>query len=100
MIFHQGIIVFDLSAMVLMLILSNLSKRLGEALKIAPFYRLLFVTAGMMFCAAALDAARGVIQVRAMDLVTVVVRITAGVCAAFACLPYWKWLFTEYFYKK
>ena len=41
----HSIILFDASVVVIMLIIAYLSRRIGEALKIKPFYRLLYLTA-------------------------------------------------------
>jgi len=46
---------FDISFIIAMLVISYLSKRLGDALKVAPFYKLLYITAAFVAVASIID---------------------------------------------
>ena len=48
----HSLILFDASTIVIMLIIAYLSRRLGEALKIRPYYRMLYVTSLVIAVAA------------------------------------------------
>jgi hypothetical protein len=89
-------IVFDISAIVIMVILGYLSRRLGEALKIAPYYKLLYVTAAAVFLAFAVDTLPDVLRPPAVVAAAMIVRLVAGAVALIVCLRYWRWLFNEY----
>ena len=95
---QQSLFVVDMSVMVTMVVLADLSRRLGEALKIRPYYRTLYVTIGMVFAAFVLDAFRETLPYRVLDLVAIAMRAVAGVLGIVVCLPYWRWLFTEFFH--
>jgi hypothetical protein len=96
----QGLLIFDMSSMVLMLVLLYLSRRLGEALKIAPYYRLLYVTTVLIFIASGIDAFHESFPDPYFGTISIIIRAAAGCIAVAACLPYWKWLFAEYFFKQ
>lgn len=100
MLLFQAMFLFDVSAMVIMVILAYLSKRLGEALKIPPYYRLLYVTALLILIASGLDTLQQTAQGALLPKVTMAVRAVSACAALGVCLPYWKWLFSEYFLSK
>jgi hypothetical protein len=96
----QGLLVFDMAAMVTMLILSYLSRELGNALKIKPYYRFLYVTTVLIFIASGIDAFHDAFPDPLFGTISIIIRTMAGSIAICACLPYWKWLFAEYFFKQ
>jgi hypothetical protein len=96
----QSLFVFDIAAMVAMIVLANLSKRLGDALNTPPWYRLLYATTACVFAAFALDTFRESLHSEVLTLIAVGLRALAGVLALYALLQYWKWLFAEFFHPK
>lgn len=94
---QQSIFMVDIAMMIAMLVLANLSKRLGEALKVPPFYRILYVSATCVFAALAIDTFHATLQYPVLNLISMYTRAAAGVLACLTCLPYWKWLFGEFF---
>ncbi len=93
----HSLFVADVAVMVSMLVLANLSARLGDALKIPPYYRILYVTTALVLAAFALDTFRETLQAPLLDLVAIAMRAAAVVAAAAVCLPYWHWVFREIF---
>ena len=91
----ESFILFDISAIIIILLMGYLSKQLGVALKIPPFYRIIYSSGFAIFIAAAIDLYNSSVSVSSL-----IIRVTAAGIAFFFCLPYWKWLFTEYFFKK
>jgi hypothetical protein len=96
----QALFLFDVSAIVLMVILAYLSKRLGEALKIPPYYRLFYATALLVLVASGLDTLEQTAHAGLLPKITMAVRAVSAAAALVVCLPYWKWLFSEYFLNK
>jgi hypothetical protein len=96
----QSILIFDMAAMVTMLSLLALSKRIGEALKIPKWYRILFLTTLMTFAASGIDAFHDSFSDPVFGITAMTLRVVAAIVAFATCLPYWKWLFSEYFFKQ
>ncbi len=95
------IVFLDIAVIIIFLVLAYLSKRLGEALKTPPFYKLFYVGAVVI-------AVTMVIQVFSMIIVTPILsqisdsvlmgmRFLSGFLAVVASLQYWRWLFSEFF---
>lgn len=93
----QSLFVVDMAMMFGMLVLADLSRRLGEALKVRPYYRLLYVTTAFVFVAFGIDTFRETLQYPVLNVVSMALRACAGALAVVVCLPYWKWLFPEFF---
>jgi hypothetical protein len=91
------LIVFDCSVAISMLILAYLSKRLGNALKIRPYYALLYAMAILIAMADGIDIAAFSFSVKHWPQATLYIRGIAGCIAFGVCLRYWKWLFSEFF---
>jgi hypothetical protein len=93
-------IMLDASLITSMLILAYLSRKMGNALKIRPYYVILFVAAMVIAAASGIDAGMRAVTIMAsplISLVTLVMRVCAGVAALCVCLRYWSWLFSEFF---
>jgi len=90
-------LLFDCSMMSSMLILAYLSRKMGEALKIFPYYLVLYVAALLVVAAAGIDIAVKAQAVGVLPQWAAVLRCLAGAAAVAASLRYWKWLFGEYF---
>lgn len=95
--FPQGIFFFDVSSIIFMFVLAYLSNRLGEALKIPPFYKALYVTAMMVIAASVLDVVAGIIPIPSSAKISMLIRFAAGGTACFIVLRYWLWVFSEFF---
>jgi len=91
------LILFDCAMITIMLILAYLSKRIGNALKIKPYYLLLYVTAILIVVAGIIDLAALSFSVVRWPPYTLYIRGAAGCMATGVCLRYWKWLFSEFF---
>ncbi len=97
MIIH-GIVLFDLSAMMAMLVIASLSKTIGEAQRIAAYYKLLYVTSLIVCIAAFTDSLPYLgLDVSIVHAVAMGLRFIAGCIALPVCLRYWKWVISEYF---
>jgi hypothetical protein len=99
-----NLIILDTAAAVIMIVLASLSRRLGEALKIRPYYRLIYAAVTLLLAASLINAvfydpAAAATARTALDVVPAGLRFTAGIIAAASCLRYWKWLFSEYLKK-
>ena len=99
---HSITIIFlDIAAIALFLVLADLSKRLGEALKTPAYYKLFWV--GMVSIVLAM-LINTITLSNNIDLsikhpvsmiVSMALRFFAGCCAVFASLKYWQWLIAE-----
>lgn len=90
-------VLLDCSAVISMLILAYLSKRLGNALKVRPYFILLYVTAVLVAVAAGVDIAAMSFSAPHWPRFSLYLRGIAGCIAFGVCLRYWKWLFSEFF---
>lgn len=97
MIYLQGIFFFDVSVIIFMMVLSYLSSRLGEALKIPAYYKIFYVTSFIIICASALDIVSGVVPLTGITTISLFMRFVAGVLACAIGMRYWMWVFTEFF---
>jgi hypothetical protein len=97
MIQHQSIFFFDVSAIIFMFVLAYLSNRLGEALKIPPWYKVLYGTAVLIVAASVLDVLSGIIPVPSIIRISLFLRFLAGIVSCGIVLRYWMWVFSEFF---
>jgi len=95
----EGLIVFDIASICIMMLISYLSKQLGGALKIPPYYRIFYVTSFIVFICAVLDSFHNALDFQYLTTITLSIRMVSGIVALIVCFPYWKWLFSEYFSK-
>jgi hypothetical protein len=94
----SALIVFDIAVCVMMAVLASLSARLGSALKIGPWYRLLYFACALVLLALAVDTiviSSSVAHTR-LHVLTLGLRLIAGILALGVSLRYWKWLFGEF----
>ncbi|MDG5814430.1 hypothetical protein QA601_05035 [Chitinispirillales bacterium ANBcel5] len=88
---------FDISALSFMLVLSYLSKRLGEALKIRPYYKILYITSAIVLSATSIELISLHDKILPFqNYITMGMRLGGAAIAFFVCLVYWKWLFGEF----
>ena len=90
-------LLFDCSMMSSMLILAYLSKKMGEALKIFPYYLVLYAAALLVVAAGGMDIAVKAQAVGIQPQWAGGLRCLAGAAAVAVSLRYWKWLFGEFF---
>jgi hypothetical protein len=95
----HNLIILDISAAVLMVVLADLSMRLGSALKIPPYYRIFYVSAGLVLGATLVSVIAQTFPT--LDITTyrttaMLMRGVAGVLSVATALRYWKWLFAEF----
>jgi len=79
-----------------MFVLAYLSKRLGDALKIKPYYKMLYITAFCIICASVIDIVTISFHLTSIPYTSMALRFIASVGAFFVCLRYWNWLFSEF----
>jgi hypothetical protein len=95
----HSLILFDASAILAMIIIAYLSRRLGEALKIRPYYRILYVTAVFLAVAAVIDVISNDFNIHIPQGTPMIVRLASAGTAFIVCLKYWNWAFSEYLRK-
>ena len=89
-------LLFDCSMMSSMLILAYLSRKMGEALKIFPYYLVLYAAALLVVAAGGIDIAVKAQAIGIQPQWAAFLRCFAGAAAVVASLRYWKWLFSEF----
>lgn len=94
-----GLFLFDASAVISMIIVAYLSRRLGEALKVKPFYRILYVTAAVIAIVSVSEFFLNNAHVMISTSITSGIRFAAAILGFAVGLRYWSWLFSEYLRK-
>lgn len=94
-----SIILFDAAAILIMVILAYLSRPLGVALKIPPYYRLLYLTSLIIALTAVGEAVGKDLGLHIPQGVPMLLRFVSALTAFLVCLKYWNWAFSEYFRK-
>jgi hypothetical protein len=97
MVVLNDIVFFDISSIIAMIIVASLSKSIGEALNIRPYYKFLYFTSGCIAIAAILDTVPFEISNISIKTVSMTLRCIAGIIALPLCFKYWGWLFPEFF---
>jgi hypothetical protein len=96
-----NIVFLDSAVLIMLFVMADLSKRLGEALKTPPYYKLFYVGVCMIVTAVLINTifVNSILVVsHAISTITpMALRCCTGILAVFACLQYWKWLFSEIF---
>jgi hypothetical protein len=95
----HSLILFDASAVIIMVIIAYLSRRIGEALKVPPYYRLLYLTSLLIALTAIGDTVGNDIKIVISQDIPLCLRFVSAASAFLVCLRYWNWLFSEYFKK-
>ena len=54
--FSTAIFLFDIAAVAMMAVIAYLSKRMWDALKIPPFYRIIYIAAALILAMSLIDA--------------------------------------------
>ena len=92
----HSLILFDASAVIIMFIIASLSRRIGEALKVPPYYRILYLTSLLIAITAIGDTICNDINFHISQSIPMCLRFVSATCAFLVCLRYWSWLFSEY----
>jgi hypothetical protein len=95
----HSIILFDASVVVIMLIISSLSRRIGEALKIRPYYRIFYLTSLVIALTALGDIILNDVNIHINQIIPMGLRFVSAATAFFVSLRYWSWAFSEYLRK-
>ncbi len=96
MIYEQTLFFFDVSTVTLMLVIAYLSKRLGDALQIKPYYRIFLFTSAAVVIASAMDTLPLPLDFKFIPILTNTLRCFSALLAFAVALKYWKWLFAEF----
>jgi hypothetical protein len=99
MIAPHSLILFDASAIIIMIIIAYLSRRIGEALKIKPYYRILYLTSSIIAATALGDSILYDMNVHINQIMSAGLRFVAAATAFYVSLRYWGWAFSEYLKK-
>lgn len=97
----QNIVFLDIAIIILFIVLAYLSKRLGEALKTPPLYKLFYAGVILIIVAVLINT----ISVNNLipfvseffDTVSMAVRFGSCFLAIVVSMLYWRWLFSEIF---
>ena len=95
--FEPTLVLFDCSMVLIMLVLAYLSKQLGDAMKTPPWYAAVYGAIVIVAVACGLDIIAGSFSFTLPSLVTLGMRLGAGIIALCVCIRYWNWLFSEFF---
>jgi hypothetical protein len=96
---QHTLILFDASAVVIMIIIAYLSRRIGEALKIKPYYRILYLTSLVIALTALGDNLLNDVNVHVTQIIPMGLRFASACTAFFVSLRYWRWAFSEFLRK-
>jgi hypothetical protein len=99
MIAQHSLILFDASAVVIMVIIAYLSRRIGEALKIKPYYRILYLTSFVVALTALSDTMLNDINIHINQFILMGLRFVSAGTAFVVSLRYWSWAFSEFLRK-
>jgi chromate transport protein ChrA len=86
---------FDLGTILCMIVLAFLSKRLGDALKLKPYYKTLYVTAIGIASSLTIDIVSSTFHFTSLSIISMSIRFVACGLSFIICLIYWNWLFSE-----
>ncbi len=92
----EMLFILDISIFLLLIVLANLSKRIGEAMMIPPFYQILYYLAVLVAGASITDVVvKGMQDLDYIHTITLSARSIAAIVSIPVCYRYWKWLFNE-----
>ena len=86
---QEYLFIYDMAAGGALLLLSYLSRQLGSALKIPPYYRAFYVSAAAVFAAFVLDTLQANNVMAVGTGFTLALRLSGGVLALAISLRYW-----------
>jgi hypothetical protein len=91
------IIILDMTAIIILTVLSSLSAPLGTALKIKAYYKINYVCIGLIIGAALISLIDDNVHFSELSIIALCIRIAAACLALYPNWRYWNWLFTEFF---
>ncbi len=95
------VVIIDVSAIIMLYLLSSLSKSLGEALKTPKYFVFFHVGIAMVALSALIDvmSTSGLVHLPpgVPSLLSLLLRACAGIVAVLTAWRYWSWLFPEFF---
>ena len=94
--YDQPLFFFDMTAVCMMLVLAYLSKRVGHAMHVRPYYVILFVTAVAVTVASGLETIPQSLNPGFISVMANSIRCAAAAIAFAVTLRYWYWLFAEF----
>ena len=86
----------DIAMIIILAVLGSLSKRLGEALKVAPYYKFFYVAIFATTISAFFDSGSYTDVFFEIHItITLAIRLVSVLLALYATIKYWHWLFSE-----
>lgn len=89
--------VVDVSIITCLMVLANLSARIGEALRIPALYKTFYFAGALVLCSSFADAVFDMVP--HIEEVSAAVRVFAVVISIPVAVRYWHWLFNEKLHK-
>jgi len=89
--------VVDVAIIASLLVLANLSCRIGEALRIPPMYKIFYMAAILVLSVSFADAVFDMVP--HLKEVTGVIRVLSVAVSIPVAVRYWHWLFNEKLHK-
>ena len=92
--------VIDISVILVLLVLANLSSRIGEALAIPKYYVIYYVAAFFITASSFVDLTFGINishddKYLLLSTITMVIRVISIIVSIPVAFRYWSWLFKE-----
>ena len=87
--------ILDASVFLMLTVLANLSRRIGDALQIPPHYKLFSTGSILLLTVVIADIASGLFWGDTAKMITVALRALIAAVAVPICFRYWYWLFNE-----
>jgi len=91
----DALYILDASVFLMLTILANLSRRIGEALQIPPHYKLFSTGSVLLLIVVTADILAGLFWGDTAKAITVSLRALIAAVAVPICFRYWVWLFNE-----
>ncbi|MGM0443234.1 MAG: hypothetical protein ACQEQV_03515 [Fibrobacterota bacterium] len=92
----EMIYLLDLSLFITLLVIANLSRRIGEAMMIPPIYKTYYYLCGCIVFASIIDIfIKGLPGMEGIHLGTNIIRAAASLIALPVSFRYWSWLLKE-----
>lgn len=91
----EALFILDASVFLMLTVLANLSRRIGEALQIGSHYRLLYSGAALLLIVMVADILAELYTWETAKYITISLRAFVATMAIPICFRYWYWLFNE-----
>ncbi len=90
--------VIDITMIVLLMVLANLSQRIGDALRIPKYYTIFYGSVAIVTAVGFIDTvlvSSNFTNADSVKLITAMIRVIAVVISIPVALRYWHWLLKE-----